>query len=133
MRPLALGLLLCLGCGFATAQNSIREVDFKNFTYPLRGILLGHDQLQWLYKATGANSKRNAIHLVRGDDLTKSSSFVMEGREYTQWEGFTLESVQFADVTGDGQEDAIVVLHYRSGGTQQTDYVYIYSFAAGKP
>ena len=57
----------------------------------------------------------------------------MDGHEYTQWEGFTLQSVEFANVTGDGQEEAIIVLHYRTGGTQQTDYVYIYSFAAGKP
>jgi len=57
----------------------------------------------------------------------------MDGREYVQYEGFTLQSVNFADLTGDGQEEAIVVLHYRTGGTQQTDYVYIYSFAAGKP
>jgi hypothetical protein len=57
----------------------------------------------------------------------------MDGHEYTQWEGFTLQSVEFANVTGDGQEEAIIVLHYRTGGTQQTDYVYVYSFAAGRP
>jgi hypothetical protein len=57
-----------------------------------------------------------------------------DGRhEYTQWQGYTLQSVEFADVTGNGQEEAVVVLRYRTGGTQQTDYVYIYSFAAGKP
>jgi hypothetical protein len=133
MRILAFGVLLCLCSGPANAQNGIRQVDFKNFTYPLSGPLLGHDQLQWLGIPTGASSKRNSTHLVKGEDLTKSSSIVMDGREYTQWEGFTLESVTFADVTGDGQEDAIVTLHYRTGGTQQTDYVYIYSVDAGKP
>jgi hypothetical protein len=133
MRTLALGVLLCLCSGLADAQNNIRQVDFKNFTYPLSGSLLGHDRLQWLDMPTGVNSKRNSIHLVKGEELTKSSIIVMDGREYTQREGFTLESVGFADVTGDGEEDAIVALHYRTGGTQQTDYVYIYSLAAGKP
>jgi hypothetical protein len=132
MRRLFVGLLYA-SIGFTSAQTNIRQVDFKNFTYPLSGPRLGHDRLQWLDMPTGAHSNRKPIHLVNGDDLTKSSSFVMDGQEYTQWEGFTLQSVEFADVTGDGQEDAIVVLHYRTGGTQQTDYVYIYSFAAGKP
>ncbi len=133
MRRLLIGLLLYASIGFTAAQTNIRQVDFKNFTYPLSGTLLGHDRLQWLDMPTEVHSNRKTIHLVKGDALTKSSSFVMDGHEYTQWEGFTLQSVEFADVTGDGQEEAIVVLHYRTGGTQQTDYVYIYSFAAGKP
>src|SRR5215471_15763262 len=57
----------------------------------------------------------------------------MDGHEYIQWKGFTLQSVKFADLTGGGQEQAIVVLHYATGGTQQTDYVYIYSLIAEKP
>jgi hypothetical protein len=133
MRSLFIGLLLYASMGFAAAETNIRQVDFKNFTYPLSGTLLGHDRLQWLDVPAAAHSNRKPIHLVNGDNLTKSSSFVMDGHEYTQWEGFTLQSVEFADVMGDGQEEAIVVLHYRTGGTQQTDYVYIYTIAAGKP
>ena len=133
MRRLFIGLLLYASVGFTAAQTNIRQVDFKNFIYPLSGTLLGHDRLQWLDIPTEGHSNRKPIHLVNGRDLRKSSSLVMDGREYTQWGGFTLQSVEFADLTGDGQEEAIVVIHYRTGGTQQTDYVYIYSFATGKP
>jgi len=133
MRRLFIGLLLYASIGFTAAQTNIRQVDFKNFTYPLSGTLLGHDRLQWLDMPTGAHSKRKPIHLVNGDNLTKASSFVMDGHEYTQWEGFTLQSVEFADVAGEGKEDAIVVLKYFTGGTQKTHYVYIYSFDGGKP
>jgi hypothetical protein len=133
MRSLFIGLLLYATVGFTAAQTSIRQVDFKNFSYPLSGALLGHDRLQWLDLPTAAHTGRRPIHLVNGKHLTKSSSFVMGGVEYAQWEGFTLQSVEFADVTDDGQQEAIVVLHYRTGGTQQTDYVYIYSFAEGNP
>jgi hypothetical protein len=115
MRTLVLGVLLLVSSGLADAQKSIRQVDFKNFTYPLSGPTLGHDRLRWLDMST----KRH-IRLVSGQDTTGSP-------------GFTLESVLIADVTGEGQEQAVVVLHYRTGGTQQTDYVYIYSFADGKP
>lgn len=131
MRPLLLGVLISISSGAAGSQKSIRQVDFKNFTFPLRGHLLGHNRLQWL--STDVHPQRTPIHLVNGEDLRKAGSVVIDGREYVQWEGFTLQSVSFADLTGDGQEEAIVVLHYRTGGTQNTNYVYIYSFAAEKP
>jgi hypothetical protein len=86
------------------AQTGIRNVDFKNFTYPRTGPLLGHDRLMWL--ATNVNGK---VRLRNGSD----------------GEGFTFASVTYGDVTGEHRDDAIVVLHYDTGGTQQTDYIYI--------
>jgi hypothetical protein len=116
MRFLLLAALVCVPLPSIVAQGSIRQVDFKNFTYPLSGPLLGHGELRWLGDPKDRYSKQKPIHLVNGDDLT----------------GFTLQSVAYADVTGDGNEDAIVVLLYQTGGTQNTHYVYIYSLAAGK-
>jgi hypothetical protein len=116
MRRIFFGLLIVLFSGLASAQQSIREVDFKNFTYPLSGPLLGHSELKWLGRPEDGYSKRKPIHLVNGDDLEKVSSFVMEGHEYSQFAGFTLQSVEFADLTGEGTEDAIVSLLYRTGG-----------------
>lgn len=133
MRPSMLAMLVCLSMPSIAAQHSIRQVDFKNFTYPLSGPLLGHTELKWLGDPKDGYSRQKPIHLVNGDDLAKSSSFVMDGQGYTQWAGFTLQSVEYADVTGDGKEDAIVVLRYLTGGTQNTHYVYIHSFDAGKP
>lgn len=119
-------------CGWPVrAQENIRQVDFKNFTYPLSGHLLGHSSLQWL--DVSASDGRKPIRLVGGKDLTKTSSFVMDGKEYAQYQGFTLESVRYADLTGDGSEEAIVDLMYHSGGTQTTDYVYIYTIDQHRP
>ena len=112
MRALAIAMAFVMSAGFAHSQKSIRQVDFKNFSYPHTGPLLGHDHLQWL----DLSAKRQ-IRLRRGTDSA----------------GFTLASVKFADVTGDVKEEAIVVLHYDTGGTQQTDYIYIYSFDSGAP
>ncbi|HUD15458.1 MAG TPA: hypothetical protein VMQ56_17535 [Terracidiphilus sp.] len=117
MRRIFFGLLIVLFSGLASAQQSIRQVDFKNFTYPLSGPLLGHGELKWLRTPEDEYSNRKPINLVHGQD----------------GEGFTLQSVTFSDVTGDGQEDAIAVLLYQTGGTQNTHYVYIYSFTDGKP
>ena len=85
--------------------------DFKNFTYPLSGPLLGHTGIRWL------NGSSRQIHLLNGND----------------GDAFSLESVKFADVDGDGRADAIVTLRYRTGGTQQTEYVYLYSLAGERP
>jgi hypothetical protein len=127
----AIFFLALLSCTYVSgAQESIRKVDFKNFTYPLSGHLLGHGRLEWLGRGA---VKRPPIHLVNGSELTKDSSFMMDRKEYTQYEGFTLESVKFGDVIGDGHDEAIVVLHYRTGGTQTTDYVYVYTLQDHKP
>jgi hypothetical protein len=120
MRQLLIGVLLFVSSGLLYAQKNIRQVDFKNFTYPLSGPLLGHGELKWLGDPKDGYSNRKPIHLVNGDNSAGAP-------------GFTLQSVQFADVTGDGKEDAIVVLLYETGGTQYTHYVYIYSFADEKP
>ena len=115
MRSLVLAASILLAFGFASAEQTIRQVDFKNFSYPLSGPTLGHDRLKWLDVSAARH-----IQLANGKGAPGS-------------QGFTLESVRFVDVTGEGQDDAIVVLHFDTGGTQQTDYVYIYTIAAEKP
>lgn len=95
--------------------QTIRQVDFKNFTYPMSGPRFGHDHLKWLDP-----SQPGHIQLVNGSDHAASPTF-------------TFESVKYADVTGDGNDDAIVVLTFHSGGTQTSDYIYIYVFTDGKP
>jgi hypothetical protein len=133
MRPFIPGILIFISAGFLSAQGDIRKVDFKNFTYPLSGPLLGHSAMSWLGSPKNGYSQRKPIHLVNGEELSKDSSFVMDGKEYVQYSGFTLKSVMYARLTGDGGEDAIVVLTYYTGGTQTTNYVYIYSPGAGEP
>ena len=124
-RVLILALMFCPSV--LAAQQNIRQVDFKNFTYPLTGHLLGHDSLEWLDTATHSATNRKSIHLVDGSQLTKTSSVTVDGKEYGQYEGFTFESVSYGDAMGDGKEEAIVVLMYQTGGTQTTNYVYVYS------
>jgi hypothetical protein len=101
--PFVLGLLILVSSGLADAQQSIRQVDFENFTYPLNGPVLAHDRLEWLDA-----SKPGHLKLVKGNGASGVG-------------GFTLDSVRYEDVTGDGQEDAIVVIHFKTGGTQPSD------------
>lgn len=114
------------------AQQNIRQVDFSNFDYPLRGALLGYSKLQWL--STGADyPMQSPVHLVSGKDLHEESSFVVDGKRYAHYSGFVLVSVKYGDLTGDGKDEAVVDLHYQTGGTQQTDYVYVFTLKNDKP
>jgi len=116
MRSLIFGVMILASSVLMHAQKTIRQVDFKNFSYPLSSHMLSHARLQWLDPSPGGNIKGPAIRLVNGKDVS----------------GFTLQSVAYADVTGDGKEDAVVV-RYDGGGTQNTHYIYIYSMADGHP
>jgi len=131
---LRLFLILALVlCSRLAAQQNIRQLDFKNFTYPLSGHLLGHSSLEWLDTPAHPATNRKTIHLVDGSELKKTSSAVVDGKEYGQYEGFTFESASYADLTGDGNDEAIIVLMYHTGGTQTTNYVYVYTFEEQRP
>ena len=117
MRSLVVGLVACALSPLAVGQTSIRKVDFKNFSYPLRDHLLGHAELKWLSVAGNAGPHLGMVRLRNGTDLA----------------GFELEKVSYADLIRNGKEGAIVVLRYDTGGTQTTNYVYFYSLENGKP
>jgi hypothetical protein len=108
----------------AAGPKTIRQVDFKNFSYPWRDPPDWPDHLTWQNM-----SERDHVQLTKGL-CTLDTEAEKEGRPFS---GLTFEEAQYADVTGDGQIDAIVLLRYDTGGTQYYYYVYIYRFAAGKP
>jgi hypothetical protein len=133
MSRLVLMSALILWSSVLAAQQSIRQVDFNNFTYPLSGHLLGHDRLEWLNTPTHPAANTKTIQLVNGSQLTKTSSVMVDGKEYSQYEGFTFESLSYGDAIGNGKEEAIIVLTYHSGGTQTTNYVYVYGLGEHGP
>jgi len=121
MRVFLIGFLLCARIGFAAAQANIQHVDFKNFSYPFSGTFGWPSRLVWLDMV-----KQEHVRLVNGQALHDSGNGVTST-------GLTLEDVQFADLTDSGGTDAIVVLRYDTGGTQYSNFVYIYSLVVGKP
>jgi hypothetical protein len=95
-RLFIIGLLLHAPIGFAGAQTTIRQVDFKNFSYPWTHSFAWPSRLDWLDM-----SKEKHVRLVSGRWQRDTGNGIT-------FNGLTLEEVQFADVTGDGQTDAIV-------------------------
>lgn len=90
-------------------SSSIRLIDFANFTYPRVG------------------EQRSYIRL---------KTFTLKNGEYPEHEiedGMRFEDVVYGDVTGDGVEEAIVILGIRTRGSAIPDCVYIYTLKNKRP
>jgi hypothetical protein len=101
----------------ATPVRSIRDIDFRNFTYsrlPTRKCSMGKIRLHDGKYGSTANFSPRVI--PRGGCWSVGVAPVIYG-----------------DVTGDGQEEAMVVLYAEVGGTESSEDVFIYSLKNGSP
>jgi len=97
-------------------KKSIRAVDFRNFSYPeTEGLHIPH-------------SRKRSLKLRDGvlPETRDNQGFVDEMGVY-------LSRVSYGDVTGDGQEEAIVVLSILTGGSAMPDCVYVYGWDQRRP
>jgi len=126
MRLIRLALfVLVLNPIMGWSQASLRNIDFKNFSYPWISPNSWPDHLQWM-----SLRLKQHIELVNGRWDERDGGDRSEGAQFS---GLTLEGVQFARLSDDLSEDAIVVLRYDSGGTQNHYWVYIYGDSHGTP
>lgn len=91
----------------ASRNQSIRSVDFANFTFP------------WLSELGDPNE----TFTLRSGELKPSRG---ENRK-VEGMGITLQSIVYDDVTGDGEEEAMVVLSMVTGGSAIPHATYIYA------
>jgi hypothetical protein len=85
-------------------DSPIRKIDFKNFTYPA---------LEWYGAFTFKNGEKPYVH----------------GKEA----GIYLDNIEYADLTGDEQEEAILTMGIQTGGSMIPSLIYIYTLKNGKP
>jgi hypothetical protein len=107
----ALALILSFAPGVLAQRRaeSIRSVDFRNFTYPRVG-----EQRSYIRRKT----------------------FTLKNGKYAEHEiedGMSFGDVVYGDVTGDGKEEAIVVLGVQTRGTAIPNCVYIYTLRNSRP
>jgi hypothetical protein len=121
MRVFFLFAAVIISAAALAGDNSHNDT-FKNFEYPFAVSKAWPDHLEWL-DSTGTHRVMLVNGRWRDPDSGSDEPF----------RGLTLESVQFGDVTGDGKQEAIVVLRFDTGGTQYSHYVYIYSLQEPRP
>lgn len=101
---------------FPRAQgSSIRDVNFYNFTY------------QWYPKWNDMLSERKEFTLRGG----KAEIDIPSGSNEPS--AFELVNIQYGDVTGDGVEEAIVIIGMDVMGNSMPDVVFVYTLTAGEP
>lgn len=83
--------------------TNIKEVDFKNFTYPVE-------------------TSKDTFTLINGETPFGDGKDVL----------FSLENIEFADLTGDTEEEAIIKMLSEYGGTS-TGFMYIYTLENQRP
>lgn len=110
--------LVATGFGAGT----IRDVDFKNFTYAWQIPAVGvPSSWKWL-----SQRPHGSIRLVNG-----SHSFREHGEPYPAY--VEVLSTTYGSLTGTAREEAAVDLLYSTGGTAHWHYLYVYELADGSP
>ena len=118
-------LFLCFLMSVAAAVfagGEDQSARFKSFVYPFAGRGGWPHQLKWQNL-----DEPKTVKLVDGKWREPDND---SDQPFSR---LTLESVKLGDVTGDGVNEAIVVLRYDTGGTQYSHYVYIYSLRGSSP
>lgn len=95
----------------SSSVRSIRDVDFRNFTYPRL--------------PTGKCSMRT-VRLSNGEYQASERRVPRKVPSNDCW-SVAMTPVVYGDVTGDGREEAMIVLYAERGGTESSNDVFVYS------
>ena len=108
---LAIGLFFILNISIL-AQADIRKVDFKNMEY----------------RPLCAGDERQAVAVTNGE---MSEEKQMDG--YVDRFYFKIFSIEYGDLTGDGNDEAVILSTCNTGGTGNFTEGFIYGISGGRP
>lgn len=111
---------------FKRTNSDIGKFDFRNFPYPLpRG---------WQHPETKEITLEGGkVKPVATDVDEDMSDEERAERKSSRRIGMSYVNAKYLDVTGDGSDEAIVVLKVETGGAAIPQLVYIYEWKDGKP
>ncbi len=115
-------MVICCAAVSGMARQSIRDVDWRNFSYPLEvgGVPA---EVHWL----SAVRRTDAATLIDGKYV------VPDGSDDVRSRLVTFDSVNYGALTGINSTVAVVVLTYHSGGTATWQYVYLFATQSSNP
>jgi hypothetical protein len=97
-------LLMMVSPAFGHSKRGVRSVDFRDFTY--------HD-----------DGRRFTLHDGKYSEGDAAS-----------WFSYRLLGVRYVDFDGDGEEEAFVVIDFRTSGTYDNGKgYYVFAYRGGKP
>lgn len=117
-----------------SSTSPIAKFDFRNYTYELPRGWQNPDGSTEITLTDGraAPSEANANSKNPNKTTTKDKE---QGGDATSLRriGMTLVATKFFDVTGDGDDEAVVVLKIETGGSAIPQIVHIFSWKNGEP
>lgn len=111
---------------FKESTSPLSSFDFKNFTYPLPHGWQNPDGTD----LTLMDGKRVPISKFVTDDMEDDEK--AEARAMRRI-GMSYVTTRYLDMTGDGQDEAIVILKVETTGNAIPQLVYVYEWKDGKP
>ncbi|HTH50499.1 MAG TPA: hypothetical protein VL501_01115, partial [Pyrinomonadaceae bacterium] len=112
MRSFLFTAFLLAASSAVFAQGDIHKVDFKNYTY----------------EPSCAGEDTTKVRVKNGE---YSKETPQDG--YTDRFYFNVMGVEYGDVTGDGNDDAVVLTVCNTGGTGNFTEGFVYSMKSGRP
>ena len=111
-----------------TTTSPLGKFDFKNFTYELPR---GWQNPDGTTTITLANGHLDPVQgTTTSDDMSpEDKAAIRAGRRI----GMTYVTTKYLDVTGDGQDEAFVILKIETGGTASPHIVHIFDWKNGAP
>ncbi|MGH7782596.1 MAG: hypothetical protein ACREO5_01960 [Candidatus Binatia bacterium] len=115
-----------LNDGRPTSDSPLAKFDFKNFTYPLpRGWQNPDDS-----DVTLKNGVLAPVSTTVTDDMDDEEKAAAKSERRI---GMSYVTTRYMDVTGDGTDEAVVVLKVETAGSAIPQFVYIYDWKDDKP
>lgn len=110
-----------------TTASPIGQFDFKNFTYELPRGWQNPDGSTEIKLTNGKIAPvETAVNDKMADDVKA------EAKQQRRI-GMTFVTVKYLDATGDGQDEAVVVLKVETGGGAVPQLVYVFEWVNNKP
>ncbi len=112
---------------FSTSSSPIAAFDFRNFTYELPRGWQNPDGTDEITLSNGRIAPVESNVNEKMDDAAKAEA--KQARRI----GASFVAARYFDATGDGQDEAIVVLKIETGGAAIPQIVYVFGWKEGEP
>jgi hypothetical protein len=109
-----------------TTQSPLASFDFKNFTYPLPRGWQNPDGSD----LTLTDGRRTPVAKFIDEEMADEEKVEAKA---TRRIGMSYVTTKYLDLTGDGQDEAIVILKVETTGHAIPQLVYIYEWTDGEP
>jgi len=110
-----------------TTTSPIGNFDFKNFTYELPR---GWQNPDGTSDITLTNGRVAPVTTQTSESMDEDQKMAAKSQRRI---GMSYVTTKFFDVTGDGQDEAIVILKVETEGSAVPQLVYVFEWKGGKP